>query len=313
MSANSLKIVYGSNQSPLKMGSLQISCFILNDNKHVFPINSIQKLLGYEGKSETWLFNTLNNISKLTKIPKDLIQAYESPLKVEISTSKTLEENLEVVDSKVFIETCKIFIEAKNNGSLGVNLIKTSKVAANVLQNIENRNIDTLIDIATGFVNYKELTKLSLEKYMLTQLEDDAVLWLKTISDDFYNLLFEIHNHDWKAMNINPEFIGKIVYDTILSKISNELLSEMRSNPPKRTYKRRNGQLQNNEHLGLKKHIEYITTLLKTSGNNWYIFIQLLNRSFPLNNCYPNTLRFENTSSKNESLSTFNSILKKLT
>lgn len=313
MNPNPLKIAYGSPQLLLKMGNLEISCFILKDNKHVLPINGIQKILGYEGKSETWLINTLNVISKFTKIPKELLQAYESPMNIEINASKTTKETLEIVDSAVFIETCKIFVEAKNNGLLGANLIKISKIAADVLQHNSNQNIEVLIDVATGFANFKELAKLSLEKYMQAQLEDDAVLWLKTISDDFYNLLFEIHNHDWKAMNRNPEFMGKFLYDIVFSRISNELLSELRSNPPKRSYKRKNYQLQNNEHPDLKNHLKYIITLLKTSGDNWYIFLQLLNRSFPLNNHYPNTLRFESVSPKNESLSAFNSILKKLT
>ncbi len=313
MNPNPLKIAYGSPQLLLKMGDLEISCFILNDNKHVFPIHGIQKLLGYEGKSETWLINTLNAIAKLTKISKELLKAYENPITVEINTSRTPDESIAIVDSFVFLETCKIFVDAKNNGLLGMNLIKISKIAAKVLQQNSNQNIDTLIDVATGFANFKELTKLSIEKYMLTQLEDDSALWLKTISDEFFDKLFEIHNLDWKTMNVNPEFIGKILYDVLFSRVSIELLSELRTNPPKRTYKRKNGQLQNNEHPELKKHLGHIIALLKTSGDNWYIFLQLLNRSFPLNHHYSHTLRFESSSSKNESLSTFNNILKKLT
>jgi hypothetical protein len=114
-------------------------------------------------------------------------------------------------------------------------------------------------------------------------------------------------------MNAKPEFMGKVLYDIVFCRISNELLTELRSNHPKRSYKRKNGQLQNNEHPEMKNHLEIIMTLLKTSGDNWFIFLQLLNRSFPFKNHYNNIIQFENSNSIKESLSSFNSILKKLT
>ena len=47
-------IQFGSFQSPIKMDGLQpIHCFVTKNKKRVVEIHSVQKALGYEGKSET--------------------------------------------------------------------------------------------------------------------------------------------------------------------------------------------------------------------------------------------------------------------
>jgi len=93
MSSTPLKIAYGSTELPIKLGDSSVSCFILSNNQYVLPISSVQKLLGYDGKSETWLLNILNNISKFTKISKDLLQAYEDPVKVTMNSTKKTTSN----------------------------------------------------------------------------------------------------------------------------------------------------------------------------------------------------------------------------
>ena len=313
MRSNSIKVAYGSTNLPLNIGGTKIACFILDDMKHVFPINGVQNLFGYEGRSEIWLLKILQNIAKLTIIPKELLTAFEDPFGIEISAYDGNLTHTKGIDSIVFIKTCETFIDAKNNGLLGANVIKISKIAEQILNNADYQSINEMIATATGYNTFKDVVKLQLQKYMQTQLKDNAALWLKTIPDHFYNVLFAIHNEDWSKTKAQPHIIGKLLYDIIFSRISAPLLQDLNTNKPKRNYKRKNNLIQNNEHPELKKHIEDILSLLKTSGNNWFIFMQLLNRTFQIQDHYDSRLRFESSSPKNEPLSVFNSSLKKLT
>jgi hypothetical protein len=313
MSVNTLKIAYGSPKLPLKIGGLALPCYILRNNQHVLPIAGIQKLLGYEGKSETWLLNILISISKFEKIPKELLQAYEQPFKIDINPTKTNVEILNAIHSRAFLETCQTIVDAKNNGLLGANLIKISKPAALIIEQTKNKNIDTLIDNATGYQTYKTQVLLSFELYMQSQLEDEAVFWLKTIADDFYFVLFKIHNQDWRLMKTSPEIMGSLIYDLIFCRINTEILSELRAKAPKRAYLRKDNHPQNNENLKLKGHILNLMALLETAEHNWFIFLQLLQRTYPIQNHYDSTVRFKKPLPKEESLSSFNMYLKKLT
>ncbi|WP_298221442.1 P63C domain-containing protein [Flavobacterium sp.] len=313
MSSTALKIAYGSTHLPLKLGESSVSCFILSNNQYVLPISSVQKLLGYDGKSETWLLNIMNNISKFTKISKDLLQAYEDPIKVVMNSTKKTPQIIALIDSTIFLETCKTFVDAKNDGLLGVHLIKISKTAEKILKNTTHQNINMLIAVATGYETHKEQVKSLLIKYLQTELNDDAVLWIKTFPDAFFKTLFEIHEHHWNDMKTRPDFIGKVLYDLIFSRISSALLVELREHPPKRSYTRKGYAPQDNEHPELKKHLEELMTLLETSGNDWFIFLQLVQRSFPIKNHYTNTLKFEKPTKNKPLLSSFNKQLRKLT
>jgi hypothetical protein len=313
MSTSHLKIAYGSLALPLKINAFELPCYILSDKQRVFSIGGIQKFMSYEGKSETWLLNILNAISKFEKIPKALLQAYENPTKIEISYSKNTVETIGVIPSDLFLATCLIVIEAKNNGLLGANLVKISKPAALFLAYTKNQNIHNLIDVATGYLNYKIQVMQFLEQYMQAQIDDAAALWLNTISEDFYSVLFEVHNQDWHTIKSNPEIIGSLLHDLIFSRIDAALLHTLRTKPPKRTYQRKDNRPQNNENTELKRYINDLMALLKTANYNWFIFLQLLNRTYPIKNHYSNTLRFKNPLPKKEPLSTFNNHLKKLT
>ena len=70
--------------------------------------------------------------------------------------------------------------------------------------------------------------------------------------------------------------------------------------------------MQNNENLKLKGYIDDLMALLKTTEHNWFIFLQLLNRTYPIQNHYTKTVRFKKPLPKKEPLSSFNNYLKKL-
>jgi hypothetical protein len=136
---------------------------------------------------------------------------------------------------------------------------------------------------------------------------------LKTIADDFYFVLFKIHNQDWHLMKTSPEIMGSLMYDLIFCRINTEILSELRAKAPKRAYLRKDNHPQNNENLKLKGHILNLMALLKTAEYNWFIFLQLLNRTYPIQNHYDSMVRFKKPLPKEEPLSSFNKYLKKLT
>lgn len=312
MTSNSIKVAYGSPHSSLNIAGLKISCFILDDMTYVFPLNGVQKLFGHEGKSEIWLLNILQNISKLIKIPKEVLMAYENPIGVDISFYNGNIEHAKVIDSIVVIKTCQTFLEAKNNGMLGVNLIKIAKIAEQILKHADHQSMNEMIDNATGYNNFKAHVKLLVQKYMQTQIKESS-MWVTTFPDHFYNTLFEIHNENWNSVKSQPQIIGKLLYDIIFSRISMPLLQALNTNKPKRTYTRKNNQAQNSEHPELKQYLQILLSLLKTSGNNWFIFRQLLNRTFPIQHHYNNQILFERNVDKNAPLSTFNTTLKKFT
>ena len=270
-------ILFESVKEPLKIGSKSLAVFVLENNQRVILIKSIQKALGYDGKNENWLFEFLKDISVYLPIDSTILNAYQNPIKITHSQKDNL--TLNTVNAGFLIETLHLIVKAKKEGFLNVNQIKFAKEAKLLVEDENSSDLKKLIDFNTGFTLYKENC---IDKMIFNLQKNDLVfIWIKTFSDDFFELLMEMKNINWKNLSQNHKNYGEILNQIIFSRIDNALLEELRILKPKRTYQRKNSKPQDLEHPKLKQHLAILFSLAKVSGNNWTIFMQLLNKSFP--------------------------------
>lgn len=270
-------ILFESSKTPLTLGSKSLYVYVLENSQRVISIKSVQKALGYEGKNENWVFEFLKGINIYKPIAPELINNYQNPIKIYNNENKN--QKYLVITENVFKETLQVIVNAKEEGFLNVNQIKFSKEAKTLLENEHLNNIKNAINTSTGFTFYKENI---LDKIALNLKNNDlAFFWVKTFPNDFFELLMEMKNLNWKNLFENQENLGEILNDTIFKRIDNTLLEELRILKPKRTYNRNNSKKQDLEHPKLKQHLAVLCSLAKISGNNWIIFNQLLNKSFP--------------------------------
>lgn len=312
MNSQLTAIEFGSKNLLLNIADAKIPVFRLDDQRFVFPLSSAHKILGYEGKSDYWLLNILQTISKFSKIPPAIIQAYESPTIAALKSPQEPIESIKVIEMGAFIETCKIFVLAKENGWLGVGVIKVSKVAQHILNWAENQHLEELAAESCGFNTFKEAMKSEFIQYLINQTSEKSFLWIKTFPDNFFTTLFKIHTADWKDLKTQPEICGRWIVDIVFSRLSYALISELRNNLPKRSYRRKQNLPQENSHPELKKIITDITILMETAALNWFIFLQLLNRAYPIQDEQLANLKFEALKTS-EIFSTFSNNLRKFT
>jgi hypothetical protein len=281
MSRKFMKVIYGSEKLPLDLGSAVISCYILDNKQRVFTKTSFQKALGYDGKSEEWLLDFLSSVNKFYPISGALLAAYEKPILFELyHNAQPL--ILKGLTPETLIETCVAITNAKKDGYLNVSQLKFAKVAEHIQRFSEQNNLNMLIDDATGFNFFKENSILYLQQFLQNQFDEAAFTWIKTLPEDLFERLFEIHQMEWSDVRLDPSTVGNMIYEIIFSRIPDELVQQLRIAKPKRFYKRKNG-VQDNLHPELKIYIEDILSLLNAAGENWNIFIQLLNRAHPKN------------------------------
>lgn len=277
-----LSIEFGSRGKPLKIANTHLYCYILENKQKVITRNSVQKVLGYEGKSENWLLELLTTINRFTQLHSDILYQIKTPL----SAKKTVIDNEKVVydllDASILVQSCLAIVKAKEDGFLNVNQLKFAKSASIVLENIQNATIEDLIDEATGFIWYREKSIEKVIQAFLNLQNDNAYDWIRTIPVDFVERILDLHRLDWKTIFYNPYLLAEIINEIVFLRISNEIFDDLRTLKPKRVYKRKNKKKQDNEHLELKKHIIVLESLLMASENNWSIFVQLLNKAFPI-------------------------------
>lgn len=277
------KVQFGAPNLPLKLGSVAISCYILEDQQQVLTKAGFQKALGYDGKSEEWMLDFLSSVNKFYPISGDLLTAYENPILFELQSNDHHPTIIKGITPKTFLETCTAITNAKNDGYINISQLKFAKAAENLLRFLSAQDLSALIDTATGCNIFKENTLLYLQQYLQDKYADQSYQWTKTLPEAFLEKLFEMHQSDWVKLRRDPEHIATALNDVIFSRLPESLLEQLAIQKPKRAYKRKIGALVA-EHPELKIYISELTALLYAANDNWNIFLQLLNRQYPKNN-----------------------------
>jgi hypothetical protein len=269
---------------PLRIGTLELACYILTDRQAVFAKNGFQKALGYDGKSEDWLLDLLSSINKFYPVSGDLFEAYENPILFENAHPDGSISIVSGILPETLLATCSTVVNAKKDGYLNVNQLKYAKTATNIYSYFLENDIQQAVAEATGLNFAKDTGKSYLQHYLQQNNSDLIYLWIPALRDAFWEKIFEIHDLDWYDLRQKPKNIVNILQEVVFSRLNEPLAHLLRTQKPKRIYRRKGFKAQDNEHPELSLFITELLSLLKAAADNWTIFLQLLNRIYPKNN-----------------------------
>jgi len=276
-----IQIQFGSITSHLKIGSLEILVFVLANKQKVLSLDDIQKALLFEKNSAYQLLDLVKTINRFSPITNDLLDTLSKPIKINLKLHSEENNILDVIDSKIFIELLKIIVQAKNNGYLNLSQLKHANSAFLLLEKINESDINELIDQASGFNSSKEAVINSYIKKLYEEQNDVAFKWIQSMPTVFFENIFEMIQTDWKSVNTNPNYSMEFLHNILFMRMDSILLSEMRTQIPKRRYIRKSKKDQDTELPKLKEYRIAVESLIKASGFNQNIFMQLLDKTFP--------------------------------
>lgn len=269
---------FGSDSLKLRLGKKTLACFVLNDGQRVLASESIPKALGYDGKSENWLFEFLMSINRLTPIEPALLESLGRAVIFQAGSTNIVRHG---IDSKTFIEACRAIVKAKNDGFLYLSELRFAKAAEDILRNVPGDDLKTAIDLASGFSLFKQNHKDALVRKLTKATLSNYPAWLNTIADDFYELIFKFQGWNWQDLNNDAEKVGEFFNEILFSRIESPLLEQLETTRPKKKYRKENNPESYVENPSLKEYILQISALINASGMNPAIFEQLVNKSFP--------------------------------
>lgn len=295
--------IFSSINKKLELHSFELDCYVLDDLSRIIGKTKFEKILGLELKSKTGLYDFLLSMNKYFPITEVLLHKVNNPICFKIASNDEILITERGFPSDVLIEVCQIIFKAKKEGYLAVNQLKLGTSTEKILKFLNNKNINCLIDNASGFNFFKEKTTENFKNYLLKQKQDAAFEWVTTFTDEFYEEVFVFTQTDWLDFKKNPIRLADFIYNTIFMRIDDKTLTEIRITKPKRSYVNKNGFLLNREHPKLQIFNAALQSLFKESSFERTEFIQILIKNFP-----KNTLRENMTFSEEppENLSLFN-------
>ncbi len=279
--------VCGSPDQPLRIGDIEIECYVLGDGTRVLTQASFLEALGRhrkanvrrEGGGDEPLPPVLQGKAINPFISDDILEK-SRPISFRLpSGGRASGYNAELLPG-----VCEVYLRAREADALPRNQEHVAKQAEILVRGLARVGIIALVDEATGYqeVRAKDALARILEAFVAKELK----AWVQTFPDDFYREIFRLRGLDYPDATVQrPQYFGHLTNDIVYKRLAPGVLRELKRITPrddKGRHTHRLHQRLTNEvgYPKLHEHLGSVVTLMKLS-KDWHDFTGKLNTIHP--------------------------------
>ncbi|WP_185982814.1 P63C domain-containing protein [Aureimonas mangrovi] len=268
------RAVYGSADAPLKIGRIDLPCYVLDDERRVLTASGVQFGMAIaqggsmkKGLSRLELFTSGKIISPF--VSSDLRERVQNPILFRTPANGKAYG----YEAEVLVELCEAVLEARQAGKLQAQQMPIAQQCEILMRGFARVGIVALVDEATGYERVRKRGELHqiLEAYIAKEL----MPWSKRFPDSFYEEMFRLHSWPYDPKSVaRPGVVGKYTNKYIYEALPDGVLEELKAKNPDN--KRRNHQYLTEDvgHPHLQRQITATTTLMRAS-DTWPAFKKL--------------------------------------
>lgn len=225
---------YGSDKTPLRLGNLEIPCYVLDNGMRVFSGRGIQKAIGYDSKSGQWMssFCKMEGVSSyLCAGDNSISERLSKPVKFKRNNAGGSQSTANGYEETLLVDICSAIIDANRAGVFDNDAIVRN--ADIIIRSVAKVGIIALVDEATGYQYERENDEL--QKILKAYISEELLPWQKRFPDIFYKELFRLNGWDYTVNGIKkrPGIIGKWTNTFIYEELPNGVLEELKKKTPK--------------------------------------------------------------------------------
>ena len=268
------KATHGSTEHPLRIGNIEIPCYVLEDGTRVLSQRGVISGLGMSrgsggassgGGDRLVAFVTTKSISH--HINNDLMVAINNPIKFVHPSGGGVAFGYQAT---LLADICDAVLKARQEKSLHPQQAHIAAQCEILVRGFARVGIIALVDEATGYQRDREKNALAkiLEAFVAKELQP----YLKTFPPEYYENLFRLYdlpyppegNKSWR-----PQFFGKVTNEVVYSRLAPNLLPELKKLASKAERKAHLHRWLTNDigHPKLREHLASLVTLQKLSKN----------------------------------------------
>jgi len=277
--------IYGSPDHPLKIGDLEIPCYVLEDGKRMLHQRGMVSALGMgRGGSSEGRGDRLAKFTAQDRL-KDFVS--EHLLKVTGKPVKFRTPRGQIAygyEATVLADICEAVLAAREAGLLQKQQEHIADRCEILMRGFARVGIIALVDEVTGYQEVR--AREALEEILRNFISAELLKWVKTFPDDFYRQMFRLRNWQYYQFSVKrPSVAGRITNDIVYERLAPGVLEELKRITPKDTKGRRKHRYfqrltKDIGHPALREHIASVVTLMKAS-TSWRRFYAMLNRALP--------------------------------
>lgn len=279
------KVVAGNPNRLLKIGDIELDCYVLENGQRVISGRSMQKSLGLESPAGNRLIQFLskNDIKPFLQAKIDLENF--KPIKYKQPTSGNLTVIANGHDANMLKTVCDIILAYRRSAK---NIKESEKAVAEkaeiLLSGFASVGIIALIDEVTGYQEKRD--KDELQKILAAYIAPQLLPWTKRFPVEFYRELFRLQKWNFNPMSLKkPSYVGKLTNELIYEKLPPGVLEHLKKVNPKnekgnRSHKHHQFLSEDVGNPHLKEQLQQVMLLMRISANKGE-FMRHFNRAFP--------------------------------
>lgn len=284
------EVLAGSPDHPLRIGEVEIECYVLADDTRVITQGSMLTALGRHRRAAGRERDEIDE-----KLPPILqgkaIRAYIPDGVIEQAQPVTFRlpngGRASGYRAELLPTICEVYLAARSDGKLPPNQAHIARQAEILIRGLATVGIIALVDEATGYqeVRTKDALSRILEAFVAKELQP----WVKTFPPEFYRELFRLREIAYDPMSVQrPQYFGVLTNDIVYDRLAPGVRDELKKSQKKAEGK--SGKLF--QHLTtsvgypkLREHLGSVVTLMKLSSdwNDFKAKLDLIHPSYKKN------------------------------
>ena len=290
MTKKPLKIIAGAPDRPIRIGDIEIECYVLENETRVLSQGGFLSALGRHrvprGTSKRDVdklpsFLTPNNIKpfvsrKLLMSTNDLY--FKAPRSGVVALGYA---------AVLLPQVSEVYLQARDAGVLRRSQDHIAERAEIIMRGLAHVGIIALVDEATGYQEIRD--RLALHKFLDQFLLKERAKWAKRFPDEFYKEIFRLKKWPWQGMQVNrPQVVARYTNNFVWDRIAPGVREELdRLNPivekGLREAKHHQWLTHDVGHPALKEHLIGIIVLMKSvqTEHGWSEVTRRIQRVYP--------------------------------
>lgn len=284
-SGDVLKATHGSPDRPLKIGDLEIPCYVLENGMRVLSGRGMQSALALGQSHGALLKEFMGKDSLKPYINDDLAMALSKP--VRFIRPGRGGKTAVGFEATILADICDAVLAARKNGSLVGKQLKIAEQCEILVRGFARVGIIALVDEATGYE--KDRAKDELAKILEAFVAKELQPWVKTFPNDYFEQMFRLRGLTFPGNGVKrPQYFGHLTNDIIYRRLAPGVWKELKE----KAEKDEKGRMKHRLHQGLtidlghpklRDLLSSVTTIMKLS-DQWEDFKNKLDRIHPAYN-----------------------------
>ena len=277
--------VCGSPDKPLRIGEIDIECYVLIDGTRVVTQATFLSALGRHRRAKGYrernieLPPILQGKAIAPFIP-DTIHEKAKPITFALPQGGRASG----YNAELLPEVCEVYLRAREAKALTTAQERTAAQAEIIMRGLATVGIIALVDEATGYQDIRARDALAtiLEEFIAKEIQ----AYVQTFPPDFYGEMFRLRGLPFPVETVHkPQYFGHLTNDVVYKRLAPGVLNELQKATPKddkgrRKYKYFQRLTSNIGYPKLREHLGSVVTLMKIS-NDWEDFMVKLNQIHP--------------------------------